>query len=370
MFYTQKKNSVIIVKQILNYSLCFALFISCNSNTKNTDEANIVKVEKLENSYSDFGAKGLTELDKNIRAIFQDKNNNYWFGTNGVGIYRYDGKILKLFTEKDGLPNNQILSIQEDRLGNIWVSTGAFGVSYFNGKTFTTLSNKENLKLNDNFKLDSTSLWFFAGGGAYYCNANFCKYLPLNNSDSKQINPPNILSQFAVYSILKDTKGNIWFGTQSQGVCCFNGKTFTWFTEKGLKGPAVLALFEDSNGNIWIGNNGNGLFKYDGSRLVNFTEQNNLSNKEFLKSGKSIPGTLARIYSINEDNNGELWIGTVDTGVWRYNGNKLSNYTKENGLTSNAINTIYKNKKGELLFATDNDGICKFNGVFFTRFVL
>ncbi|MCP9754924.1 regulator, partial [Lacihabitans sp. CCS-44] len=43
-------------------------------------------------------------------------------------------------------------------------------------------------------------------------------------------------------------------------------------------------------------------------------------------------------------------------------------YNTKEGLTSNAINTIYKDKKGELWFGTDTEGICKFNGKTFYRF--
>lgn len=77
---------------------------------------------------------------------------------------------------------------------------------------------------------------------------------------------------------------------------------------------------------------------------------------------------MARIYTINEDNFGNLWIGTVDAGVWKYDGNNLTNYTTKNGLTSNAVNCIYKDKNGELWFGTDGDGICKFNGNTFIKF--
>ena len=77
---------------------------------------------------------------------------------------------------------------------------------------------------------------------------------------------------------------------------------------------------------------------------------------------------MARIYSINEDNNGHLWIGTIDSGVWRYDGKNLTNYTTTDGLTSNAVTTIYKDKKGELWFGTDGGGVCKFNGKMFIAF--
>ena len=374
-------NRKIILKQIKNYTLLLSIsFASCNGQTKPENINNIetpqTSVPKKEFNINIFNANITTEIDQNMRSIFQDKNGNYWFGTNGAGVYRYDGKTLIQFTTKDGLSNNQVQSIQEDDFGNIWFGTGVFGVSSFDGKTFTTFTSKENLQFSNGFgsawKIQQNDLWFYAGGGVYRYNSNSFVYLPLdNNSDfnsEHSQNLPYILSRYSVYSILKDKKGNVWFGTQAQGVCRYDGKSLTWFTEKGLSGSAVLGLFEDSRSNLWFGNNGAGLFRYDGKSLINFSEEKGLSNIEFKVSGKSAPRTIARVYTINEDNYRNIWIGTVDAGVWKYDGNNLTNYTTKDGLTSNAINIIYKDNKGELWFGTDGDGICKFNGKNFVKF--
>lgn len=378
-------NSITIVKSVKKNSLfTVALLIILSSNTHKKKEDTISgltnqteEVKKEDTPINSFETNTATEIDGNIRSIFQDKKGNYWFGTNGAGVFRYDGKTLIQFTEKDGLYNNQVQTIQEDQSGNIWFGTGLFGVSRFDGQNFTTLTNKENLQLNSSaiheWKIEANDLWFNAGGGVYHYTGNSLAYLPLAKTvtDSKlSKNTPYNLSRYAVYCTLKDKKGNLWFGTQAQGVCRYDGKSFTWLTEKGLAGPAVLGLFEDSKGNLWFGNNGSGLFRYDGKTLQNFTEEKGLGNNEFKVSGKSYPNTMARIYSMNEDNNGNLWIGTVDAGVWRYDGNKFINYTTKDGLTSNAVNTIYKDQKGELWFGTDEDGICKFNGKSFTKFTL
>ena len=409
-----------IVKQIKIYTLplVFISFASCNGQKKPETINNSVPEQPSVPQKELTASKTLnptiaTEIDKNIRSIFQDKNGNYWFGTNGAGVYRYDpsayfdsaqhkslktsGNTLIQFTVKDGLSNNQVQSIQEDKNGHIWFGTGTFGVSSFDGQAFTTFANKDDLKLINgsytDWKIEPNDLWFYAGGGAYRYNNNSFVYLPLAKPDfsfNQSQNSPYNLSRYAVYSILKDKKGNVWFGTQAEGVCRYDGKSFTWFKEKGLSGSAVLGLFEDSKGNIWFGNNGAGLFRYDpsadsaqhkslktdGKSVINFTEEKKLSNNEFKTSGKSGPGTLARVYTINEDNDGNLWIGTVDSGVWRYNpslkaGEKeLINYTTKDGLTSNAVNVIYKDKNGELWFGTDGDGVCKFNGKTFTEFVV
>lgn len=326
-------------------------------------------------SFSQLNSLVVSEIDNNIRSIFQDRNGMYWFGTNSNGVYRYDGINTIQYTVRDGLANNQIQSIQEDESGNLWFATGLFGVSRFDGKHFTSYTNQEIIELNKNkeniLKSNPNSLWFFAGGGAFFYDQNQLVYLPIGKIEAdikSSQNSSNKLSRFSVYSILKDSKGNIWFGTQAEGVCRFDGKNFTWFNEKGLAGPAVLCLFEDKKGNIWFGNNGAGLFYYDGKTLKNFTQEKNLENKEYSTTGESKPNTLACIYSINEDNKGKLWIGTVDNGVWIYDGKTITNYTTKDGLTSNAVNTIYKDLYGEMWLGTDGDGICKLKGKTFVKF--
>lgn len=360
--------------------LLFVSGTSCNpQNKSNHAEESVTEqktVPKEVTTGSVFGANTSTQIDDNIRSIFQDKTGTYWFGTNAAGVYRYAPKqaarkTLTQFTEKDGLANAQVQSIQEDKAGNLWFGTGRFGVSRFDSKTFTTFTTKDRLTVNNDWKSALDDLWFSAGGGGYRYNGYTLTYLPFPTPDvdaKYTPNPPELLSRYAVYCTLKDSKGNLWFGTQANGVCRYDGKTFTWFTEKGLAGPAVLALFEDKNGNIWFVNNGSGLFRYDGKGVTNITEEKGLTNKEFRASNKPGPGTLARIYSINEDTTGNLWIGTVDAGVWRYDGKNLTNYTTKDGLTGNAVNTIYKDKKGELWFGTDAAGVYKFNGFSFNKF--
>jgi protease-4 len=62
-------------------------------------------------------------LSKSIWSVFQDKKDNYWFGSNGQGVYRYDGKALTQFTKKQGLPHDQIRGIQGDKSGNVYINT-------------------------------------------------------------------------------------------------------------------------------------------------------------------------------------------------------------------------------------------------------
>lgn len=323
-----------------------------------------------------------------VTSILQDRVGNYWFGTDQDGLFRFDGKFLVQWQEKDGLCNNQVRKIQEDQAGNIWVGT-ANGVSRFDGQAFTTfpIANDPAMagNLDKDWKLAEGDLWFPVGGGLYRYHpsvsmmaepASF-SYLPLP-STAQRINdsesPSSPVSPFTVYSSLTDKAGILWLGTQSLGVCRYDGKSFTWFSDKGLAGPAVLALFEDNAGNIWFGNNGAGIFRFDGKTLTNLTTEKGLGNPEFMKgTGVSImsnPGTLARIYSIAEDKEGNLWFGTIDAGVWRWDGKVMANFTQRHGLDNDAIEVIYLDQKGNLLLGTDGGGVFVWDGNGFLPFEL
>ena len=90
-------------------------FLSCNVQD-NTDN-------KVTQSNSYPIGELVSELDNKIWDIYQDQKNNYWFGSNGNGIFHYDGKNLKQYTKKDGLIDNTIRGIQGDHLGNVFIET-------------------------------------------------------------------------------------------------------------------------------------------------------------------------------------------------------------------------------------------------------
>ena len=55
-----------------------------------------------------------------VRTMYQDNKGNYWFGTNGDGIIRYDGQILEKITIAGINSHFRVLEIVEDEAGNLW----------------------------------------------------------------------------------------------------------------------------------------------------------------------------------------------------------------------------------------------------------
>ncbi len=94
--------------RIINFLLIY--LTSCtekNQNYRSSNEANKINSTTQHISFNET----VNSIDKNIRSIFQAKNGNYWFGTNGAGVYRDVKKTLTPFTVKDGLADKQEISI-------------------------------------------------------------------------------------------------------------------------------------------------------------------------------------------------------------------------------------------------------------------
>ncbi|HSD14164.1 MAG TPA: two-component regulator propeller domain-containing protein [Flavobacterium sp.] len=322
---------------------------------------------------TDYNADNIvTELGNNIDYVLQDSRENYWFASNEEGLYLYGNKSKKLFhiSDKDGLCSNFVYNVQEDINGNLWFSTRD-GVCSFDGISFANFTETIKKAPFGTFQYKRGGLFFnHQEGLCYYDGKSFINFTI--HPDTYKPDPTNMNRPYSVYSIFVDKSGSVWFGTQEKGVCRYDGKSFMFFTEEGLDTAAVRCIFQDWEGNLWFGNNGAGLFRYDGKKITNFSIEKGLGNSDFLKKKKIVdkPGTIGRVWAINDDKDGNLWIGTIDAGVWKYDGNKLTNYTIKDGLTGNSIWGIFKNKNGELLFVTDGDTICKFNGRSFTEFLV
>ncbi|HRI01658.1 MAG TPA: two-component regulator propeller domain-containing protein [Saprospiraceae bacterium] len=85
-------------------------------------------------------------------------------------------------------------------------------------------------------------------------------------------------------SICQDNKGNYWIGSNQEGVCKYDGKTFTYYTtENGFCGKQVISIKEDASGTIWFGTS-SGLCSYDGTK---FNSNTNATEIKFWTTNKT-----------------------------------------------------------------------------------
>ncbi len=157
-----------------------------------------------------------------VWSMVQDRAGTIWFGTNGGGVVRYDGRVCVRIAKREGLPSDFVWSILEDRGDKLWFGTSS-GVARFDGTTFSTLTVKDGL-----------------------CH-DF------------------------VWTLLQDSDGNIWFGTAGGGASRYNGTTFTNFSANdGLASQHVQSIMQDNAGRLWFGCSG-GLFRFTGKSFIHIT---------------------------------------------------------------------------------------------------
>lgn len=285
-----------------------------------------------------------------VRTIYQDKKGNYWFGTNGNGIIRYDGKKLQTITIEGIHPGMRVLEIVEDKVGNVWFGTSD-GLIKYDGKKFSTYSKKEGLPGYDEeiwgLIIDKNGLiWVGTMEGVSHFDGE--KFTPFALPNKIAKNPDPILSIKRIGAFLEDKDGNIWISNDGNGIFKYRNGEFKHFTtENGLTDNNAAFALEDKKGNIWVSSYFGGVSKFDGTNFINYTKDGIIEGIE-----------TASFY---EDSKGNIWFTAENVGVYKYDGAKFTLYTTKNGLTTNGVQCIFEDNKGQLWFTTWQ-GICIFDG--------
>jgi len=250
--------------------------------------------------------------------------------------------LLLLFFAVSFFGQNNTKSGEASKTTTLGPLTGTYTVEdpYFT-ETRDTASTKGPISITRNILQDKNdNFWFATWQGVMRYDGNqFVNYTLKDR-----------LRHFHVFSLLEDTKGNLWFGTIRGGVYRYDGKTFTLFTTReGLANDIVTCITEDKNGNIWFGTD-DGVTCYDGKTMNNFTGQSNLK-------GHSVNWIM-------QDKTGKLWFGTRygNMGdVSCYDGKYFSVFTNKEGIKFSNVRNIIEDKTGKIWIG-GQDGLFSYDG--------
>jgi ligand-binding sensor domain-containing protein len=220
------------------------------------------------------------------------------------------------------------------------------------------------------YRYDGEKLHRLIFSGHRLADEFMAKHLSMNHPSLRN-------SAYSVYTIYKDSRGNVWFGTAAAGACRYDGKSFDWITETDVSelhdGPSngVRSIIEDKDGYFWF----NTMYRYNIYGSHSTSGNNPDQEASWYTREKSIgsldgreDGDLTEYLSIARDNHDALWFATYRDGVWRYDGKKITHFPVKDGSKDITLFTIYKDHAGDLFLGTHETGTYKFNGKTFERF--
>jgi len=298
---------------------------------------------------------------KTINTLIQTRDGAVWIGSD-QGIHRFrDGHLATYAT------HSAVLSLAEDASGALWVGTEQ-GLLRFDRSTFTQIALPGTSAPSITAilpALDGT-LWIGTQKDGLFRRA------PGSGFASLFAEVPALF----IAHLLEDSKSTIWIGASPGGVVRFrDGRYETLTKEQGLPNSTVRALLEDREGNLWAGTNG-GLARLSDRKFITYGARNGLTEDNVRVVVESPTGALwvgtygggvnliegdrvtatfgpdqgvdAYVRTMALDSNGTLWAGTSQ-GLVRIQDGKATVFGRQNGLTSDRVDSLLLLRDGTLL---------------------
>jgi len=348
----------------------------------------IFNTEKLMIQHIEIGNEA--EYDQ-ARYIFKDHNSNIWLSISNVGLLFIESidaiNNSTLISNKDNnysnLTSNVIYSINESNDGTIWLCTEE-GITMM--KTKPDLFHSQTIKSSLSPELNLGVRSLLNCGNGYICTGTISGGLHIYNTNNENIRHIPLIKQNGVIgkniqAIITDFRGDLWIGTEGEGVIRASLKEFPYnnsipiinyrrhpapFPEKALPNDYVMGILEDHRKNIWIGT-WEGLCLIDSAELRK-TNQSKAQINIYLNDPSdqySISNNI--IMSLYQDREGTIWAGTqkglnkiIKTNKGYKFKNNFININGEN-LTEKKILVMLEDKKGNFWFSTQDGGICRLN---------
>lgn len=328
---------------------------------------------EVEHYRADEGAQGETSLSHNVvYSLLEDRSGIVWAGTNGGGVNKYvpwENRYRFIRNEAgntESLAEGKINGILEDPDGTLWVGVYAGGLNRWDPDTGQVRrflfqdddpGSLSNNIVNSIYRDRQGELWVGTNDGLNRFisgEEGFIRIL----ADGTDRTPPESI----IYTITEMDDGTLWIGTNTSGIGILNKERSRWSVlsndpddPASLSDNLVRSIMKDSRGSVWVGTN-RGLNRRDvGERgfhryLYNPDDPSSLSSDN--------------IRQVLEDSNGVLWIATAGGGLNRYDreNDTFSSITRKDGLLSNHIMTMTERNPGELWIST-NRGLSVYNSL-------
>ncbi len=276
-------------------------------------------------------------------AIAEDEQGSIWLGMDGAGLFRIRPKLVVGLEPLTGSPAGCFWTVHVGRDGSIWGGTDGNGIYLWKSgqlARFDRTNGLTNEHINAIIEDTTGRIWVGTMGGLFVSKGN--RFESVRGVPALEL---------PAFSLKEDRYGNIWVGTRNGLVKIGPAATNFFSEDRGIPFGAINAVEEDRNGRIWVsvppardtrapGPVGmHGLFVNVGDKFEHVGEGQ--------WAGES------SIRCLHADALGNLWIGTVGSGVYLYRDGRFMGISSEDGLPHNRIQAIVSDDTGNLWFCSE-----------------
>ena len=305
-----------------------------------------------------------------VTQIALDRSGNVWTaGPGGIARWSTQNGTSETFNASNGLPGNYITALAVGADNKIWLGTHSGQIVEYSNNKFSTLQKSTGDIISNLATSADGILWIGTNRGVYrYDGKN------LQNYSTNQGIPDNYIQSIAVSS-----QGTVWVGVMG-GVSFYDGEN--WKSKQLIKGEFISNIVEAPDKTIWL-TSGSHLIHYNGQIWTTYLAEEALSDittitissqgaiwlgsvasgllrfEEEKKSFLKYP--ISNISSMVSNSKGNLWLGTFNAGIAYFDGRDLDIYQPKNTPVSNFVTSSALSQDGSLWFGTDQ-GISKYDG--------
>lgn len=261
----------------------------------------------------------------------------------GNALYKEDATInMKYFDIAQGLFSSYIMALARDTIGTIWMGTYGAGLVAYDGRSFYQYSIEQGLPTNKILSLfiDSRNRIWIGT----FNNGLIC----FDGNEFLHFNIKTGLPGNKVRAIKEDKQGRLWIGTDNGLSAIQDNALYVYGKNQGLDIKQIYDLAIGPNNELWIGTFNMGLIKFDGISFFQYSILQGLAT--------------SAIWAVNTDQDGNVWMGTFGEGIIKFDGNTFSQYSSDQGIETTEIFRVIRDNDKNLWFGTDGGGIIKYDG--------
>lgn len=270
-----------------------------------------------------------------IRFLIPGRNGALWICIQEGGVVRYEGgRFTPLPLPEPVRTRSSTVQVAEDNAGDIWLSAEDGQVGRLSGVRWTPVSTSWVTAERASFQVRADAagqLWAASRSGLFRVEAE--RLVPAVTG---------VAGDYAVYCPGK--QGGWWIGTAREIRLWRDGQWSAIVPSPGTNAGVVRCSLEDSAGNLWLGSQGQGLFRCDTQGgLLRFTKEDGLSSDS--------------VRSLCEDNEGNLWVGTEGGGLNRLRLALFTVYGPDCGLPLEHLTSVSAGPGSGIWVGTDGAGV-------------